>query len=183
MEFEQVVRGRRSVRDYLPAPVPRATLEHLIEIATQAPSAMNQQPWAFAVITGPARIEDYAQRARQWLLAQPVVTGAARALLEQAGYSVFHRAPALILVLASASSSQAYEDCCLAAQTLMLAAREAELGSCWIGLSRPWLELPQTQALIGIAPGYHVVAPIVLGTPAQWPPAHGRFVPNVFWLD
>ena len=52
--FWQIVRGRRSIRRYLPTPVPRRTLEALLDAASWAPSAHNRQPWRFCVLTEPA---------------------------------------------------------------------------------------------------------------------------------
>ena len=52
MEFEEVVRGRRSIRGYKPDAVPRKVIEEVIELATRAPSSMNTQPWHFYVLTG-----------------------------------------------------------------------------------------------------------------------------------
>ena len=52
MEFEELIRDRRSIRGYKPDPVPRRVIEELIEIATYAPSSMNTQPWHFYVVTG-----------------------------------------------------------------------------------------------------------------------------------
>ena len=50
MELMDGIRDRRSVRDYTDAAIDRATIERLIEAAILAPSAMNLQPWAFAVL-------------------------------------------------------------------------------------------------------------------------------------
>lgn len=52
MEFEELVRQRRSIRGYKPDPVPKALLREIIEIASGAPSSMNTQPWHFHVVTG-----------------------------------------------------------------------------------------------------------------------------------
>ena len=52
MEFDDVIRGRRSIRGYKPDPVPRALIEEIITLAMRAPSSMNVQPWNFYVITG-----------------------------------------------------------------------------------------------------------------------------------
>jgi len=38
------------VREYTSEPVDRETLEFLVDAAIQAPSAVNQQPWSFAVV-------------------------------------------------------------------------------------------------------------------------------------
>jgi nitroreductase len=52
MTFDEVVLGRRSIRGYLPRPVPRSLIEEILALAMRAPSSMNTQPWHFHVITG-----------------------------------------------------------------------------------------------------------------------------------
>ncbi len=52
MEFETLVKERRSIRGYKPDPVPRKVIEEIVEIAKGAPSSMNTQPWYLHVITG-----------------------------------------------------------------------------------------------------------------------------------
>ena len=47
MEFEQLIKARRSIRGYLDKPVPRAVSDEIIEVAKWAPSSMNTQPWYF----------------------------------------------------------------------------------------------------------------------------------------
>jgi nitroreductase len=51
MEYSEVVRKRRMVRNYQPdRPVPRSTLEELLELAIRAPSAGFSQGWHFLVL-------------------------------------------------------------------------------------------------------------------------------------
>ena len=52
MEFEEVIRGRRSIRGYKEDPVPKKVIHEVIELANRAPSSMNTQPWHFHVVTG-----------------------------------------------------------------------------------------------------------------------------------
>ena len=52
MDFETLVRERRSIRGYKPDPVPKEVIQEIIEIAKGAPSSMNTQPWFFHVVTG-----------------------------------------------------------------------------------------------------------------------------------
>ena len=54
MRYDDVIRGRRSIRGYKPDPVPRALIEEILELAMRAPSSMNTQPYRFYVITGDA---------------------------------------------------------------------------------------------------------------------------------
>lgn len=78
--------SRRSVRAFLPTPVPRATVEDILRVAARAPSGSNIQPWKVTVLTGaplerlsaailavhadPAQAaehrEEYAYYPRQW---------------------------------------------------------------------------------------------------------------------
>jgi nitroreductase len=52
MDFDDVILGRRSIRGYTSAPVPRALIEEILALAMRAPSSMNTQPWNFTVLTG-----------------------------------------------------------------------------------------------------------------------------------
>lgn len=185
MELMDALRNRRAVRDYKGNAISREVIERLIGAAILAPSAVNLQPWAFAALLDTKRIDSYAERARQWLLDNPAETGLgdeAREILEKPGFSIFYHAPALVLVMAQPPVRQSMEDCCLAAENLMLAARDEEIGSCWIGFARPWLNLPSTKKELGLSEEYSVVAPVVLGYPAAWPESHGRKPAEIHWL-
>jgi nitroreductase len=46
---------RRSVRAFLPTPIPRETVERILTLAARAPSGTNMQPWAVHVVAGTAR--------------------------------------------------------------------------------------------------------------------------------
>ena len=46
---------RRSIRAFLPEPVPQAVLEDLLKVASRAPSGTNTQPWQVHVLTGAAK--------------------------------------------------------------------------------------------------------------------------------
>ncbi len=63
MEFRDVVRRRRMVRNYTGAPVDRQSLDRILDAARRAPSAGNTQGQSFVVVTstaGRARIADLA---------------------------------------------------------------------------------------------------------------------------
>ena len=52
MQFNQLIKARKSVRGYLNKPVPREVIEAIIEVAKWAPSSMNTQPWHVHVVSG-----------------------------------------------------------------------------------------------------------------------------------
>ena len=80
----QAMASRRSVRAFLPTPVPRETVEAILALASRAPSGTNIQPWKVWVVAGaakqklsqrilaaheaddPAYTEDYQYYPRQW---------------------------------------------------------------------------------------------------------------------
>ena len=185
MELMDAIERRRAVREFTDARIERATIERLIHAATLAPSAMNLQPWAFAALFDQERIDGLGARAKSHLLANFPQTGpiaSIRNTIEAPHYKLFHRAPALVLLLAKSAEAQAAEDCCLAAQNLMLAARGEGIGSCWIHLARAWMNLSSTKEELGLPENYTVVAPIVLGYPKAWPASPGRNAPEIHWL-
>ena len=49
---DDVIRSRRSVRAFLPTPVPKAEIEAILDVASRAPSGTNTQPWQVYVLTG-----------------------------------------------------------------------------------------------------------------------------------
>lgn len=49
---DAAITSRRSVRAFLPTPVPRATVEAILQVASRAPSGTNTQPWRVHVLTG-----------------------------------------------------------------------------------------------------------------------------------
>ncbi len=52
---DQAIDSRQSTREFLPKPVPRDTLAHLLEMASRAPSGTNTQPWKVYVLQGASR--------------------------------------------------------------------------------------------------------------------------------
>ncbi|MGY6566043.1 MAG: nitroreductase [Halomonadaceae bacterium] len=54
MHVDDAIRSRKSVRRFLPDPVSRDTLAHIVEVAGRAPSGSNIQPWQVHVVTGEA---------------------------------------------------------------------------------------------------------------------------------
>jgi nitroreductase len=185
MDLMDVIANRRAVRRFEDTSIDQSMIHTLLNAAIAAPSAINRQPWAFAVCLDRKRVEELANRARAWLLENPGHAPAELSVHHMASnpeFAIFHHAPALVIVLAKGSESQAAEDCCLAAENLMLAAHNAGLGTCPIGLARPWLDLSSTKLELGVPKTYCVVVPIVLGHPTEWPESPGRKPPEIHWI-
>ena len=51
---DAAIASRRSIRAFLPTPVPRSDIEAILAIASRAPSGTNTQPWQVYVLVGSA---------------------------------------------------------------------------------------------------------------------------------
>lgn len=49
-QFLELVKARRSIRNFKPAPIPPDYVEKILEVARWAPSGANSQPWEFIVV-------------------------------------------------------------------------------------------------------------------------------------
>ncbi len=49
---DEAITSRRSIRAFLPEPVPRETIEAILAVASRSPSGTNTQPWQTYVLTG-----------------------------------------------------------------------------------------------------------------------------------
>ena len=185
MHILEAIESRRSVREYLGTPIERADVEALIEAAIEAPSAINQQSWAFVVVQDPKLLQRYSDAVKPRVLAtlsETALPPEFEVTLRDPEYHVFHRAPTLIVIYARPGDSFATVDCCLAAQNLMLAAHARGLATCWIGLAVPWLDRKSVKRDLGVPEDWTAVAPIVVGRPKGPPPRKPpRRPPDVIW--
>ena len=63
--FYEVMKQRRTVRQFSDKPVPRVVIENIIRTAGTAPSGANKQPWRFVAVQDPAlkkEIRDAAEK-------------------------------------------------------------------------------------------------------------------------
>ena len=54
---DAAITSRKSIRAFLPTPVPRETIEEILRVASRAPSGTNTQPWNAWVLTGDSKTE------------------------------------------------------------------------------------------------------------------------------
>ncbi|OGV62999.1 MAG: nitroreductase [Lentisphaerae bacterium RIFOXYC12_FULL_60_16] len=130
MTFLELVRQRRSVRDYRPDPVPRPLLEQCLEAARLAPSACNSQPWRFIVVDDPSLRTRVAEAAfggiytmNRFAAAAPVLVVVAR---ENSRYAA--RLGGLLRGV-----QFGLLDIGIAVDHFTLQAAELGIGTCWLG--------------------------------------------------
>ena len=55
MDLLKVIKERKSIRAFKSDPIPRETVEEILRLTVNAPSAINLQPWEFVVVMGEER--------------------------------------------------------------------------------------------------------------------------------
>ncbi len=155
MEFFDVIRGRRSVREFLDKPVSSKDIETCLEAARLAPSATNSQPWKFLVARKPEVREALAEAGfnQPCLKQAPVITvllgdrdlykkrlrrakelADVGALSSETMAAVEERYKAKPDSGREANDSAIRLNCMLAGEHYVLAAAALELGCCWVGM-------------------------------------------------
>lgn len=169
MDVVEAIKTRRSIRRFTQEGVSKTTIHELIEAAIQAPSSMNAQPWSFAVLQDRAILDAISQQTKEYLLdtmEQRPMLEKYRDLFENPQYDIFYGATTLLIVCGKVEFPKTEIDCALAAQNIMLSAHAMDLGTCWIGFAKVFLNTPHIKEVLGIPATYTVVAPLVVGHPA-----------------
>ena len=185
MELDKAISGRRAVREYTGEPVDERSIRILVDAAVQAPSAVNQQPWAFTVVRDQNVLDRVSRDAKSHMLSTLKAGPHSehfRSLLGNPEFHMFYHAPVLIVISAVAEGPWIAEDCALAGENLMLAAYDMGLGSCWIGLAQSYLNTPDGKTVLGIPAAWVPIAPIIVGRPKSMPPPVPRKEPVVRWV-
>lgn len=186
MDINEAIAGRRSTRSYTAQSVDESTLRRLINAAIMAPSAVNEQPWAFTVVRSQALLDQISHDAKAHMLATMSPDAHSehfRSLLNDAGFHIFYHAPVLVLISACAPGQWIVEDCAMAAENLMLSAYADGLGSCWIGFAQSFLNTPQGKSVLGLPAAWVAAAPIILGHADTMPPPVQRKAAEIHWVD
>lgn len=185
MDLQEAIEGRRSVREYTEAAVDEVTILRLIDAAVLAPSAMNEQPWAFTIVRNQALLSEISRRAKAHLLSSVAkdAQGDHFAVLHDESFQIFYHAPALVVISAVSAGSWAAENCALAAQNLMLTAFGMGLGTCWIGFAQGYINTEEGKQSLGLPASSIPVAPIIVGHPRSRAPAVPRRPPVVCWVE
>ena len=180
---------RRAFRKYLPERVSRDKIEKLLDAAVHAPSAINLQPWAFAVIQSPEVLKKISDRSKVELLNDPrwksTSSHSEHAIpLTDPNFNIFYGATTLIVICARKGGFCPAGDSYLAAENLMLAAHAMGLATCPIGLARDVLQTDDMKRELSIPSHYEAVLPVIVGYPDGSMPKTERAPPRIFrWIE
>jgi nitroreductase len=182
-EYSELLKLRRSIRDYEAKEVPLDTVKEIIRESCLAPSSGNGQPWRFVVVNNREVIKRLSDESKRNLLADIEHNPASpsrnyEGALRDESFNVFYNAPCLVFIGGSKSLLSLQVDCALAASYFMFSACERGLGTCWIGLGR-FIQDPELRKLIGMPEDYQIVAPVILGYPTTTPTEAARMEPQI----
>ncbi len=175
---------RRAVRDYAPKKIDKAAIRILLDAAVHAPTAVHEEPWAFAIVQDRTILKNLSDNVKN-LLARgadsihPLLGSHAFDRFTNPEFNVFYNAGTLIVIYGKPLGPFVVADCWLAAENLMLAAFANGLGTCPIGLAVAALNTPQWKREFGIPVEMTPVAPIIVGLPAGETPPVPRKPPEI----
>jgi nitroreductase len=97
-------------------------------------------------------------------------------------FEMLKPAAATLIICARPDAHNGEEDCCLAAQNLMLAAYAMGLGTHRIGFAKPWVNQARIKRGLSIPADYVPVFPVVVGYPSgDTPPVERRAPAILLW--
>jgi nitroreductase len=152
MDIMQVILSRRSIRKYQEREVEKEKLELLLKAGMAAPTACNNQPWEFVVITETNRLDQF------------------RRTMPFGKYNT----PAAIVVcnnpkMGKNSLCQNFwvEDCSAATENILIAAAGMGLGTVWLGVYPVKLMMANVSRIIGLPRQVKPLGIIYVGYPAE----------------
>ena len=161
MELLEIMRHRRSVRNFTGEEVTEVKLNAILEAGLLAASGKARYPWEFIVVRDKDTIKKMVE----------CRNGGSAALME---------ADVAIVVVADPEKTDVWtEDCSIAMTHMMLEADVVGLGSCWVqGRLREALDGRSTEEflreLLGYPENYKLAAILALGEPASYPGARKK---------
>ncbi len=160
MDAMKAIMTRRSIRRYTSEPVSDEVVEQLLRAACAAPSANNQQPWAFVVIddrelldTIPEEVHPYTQ------------------MLKEAPLAV------LVCGVSEREKHPGYweQDCAAATENLLLAAHALGLGAVWCGVHPREQREEGMRELLALPEEIVPFSIVAVGHPAEEKPPSERY--------
>ncbi|MDO9108778.1 MAG: nitroreductase family protein [Coriobacteriia bacterium] len=176
MELFEAISARHSMRSFTDEPVPRQVMERLISAASLAPSALNEQPWAFHVTTGETRkrLSEVMSHGTHHLEEFLALLGHTATIEQLEWYSELGGAPVVVACSIPRTDDEfllmnKYLSVGGAIENMLLAATDLGLGACAVTFSY-WvrdeigtlLEVPRDRIIVSmIAIGYPTDQPTV----------------------
>jgi nitroreductase len=183
MEFQDVLKNRRSIRDFQEKAVSVDTIRDIMSESCFAPSSGNGQPWQFIIVSRKEMLKRLSDESKKSLLADLAQNPESpvkqyEQILRNKDFNIFYNAPCLVYIFGPRDHRLLDVDCSLFACYFMLAAAARGLGTCWIGLGTN-IRNPEMRREIGIPENCRIVAPIIIGYPKSIPEPSVRNNPKI----
>ena len=171
----EAIKKRKSVKRFRPDPVPRETLEILVEAGAMGQSPLNVQDWHLSIIINPGIIEEihreldkdvkFLLRWKRLLrfVARPLKHREVVHMLEH--FPVRWGAPVLIILSSTYKSYSPEHDLGYVAQNICLAAMKFGLGACVLGSIIDFNRNKRLKELIRLPNGFKAFVGIEIGYP------------------
>ncbi len=183
MDYKKILINRRSVRNYLEKQVPIETILEIIHESTYAPSSGNEQPWKFIIINDRIAMKNISEEAKSnilnWIESNPNDNVKKyETLLKNKEYNIFYNASTVVLIIGDTNLKNTKVNCALAGSYFMMSATSRNLGTCWINFATHIKSKDMIKQL-GIPENHEIVAPIIIGYPAEVPTIPLRKEPEI----
>ena len=176
-----IIKGRRTVRDFRAIPVPKEHILKILDMARSAPTSGNQQPWKFLVVQDRAKLDRLKIEAAGWFLTDyekrrkptPGELDGVRTRVAATMAKVLS-APVYVAVLTDSASPYPPDnrhDGPLAAALLMIAARALGYGT---GYYTTYFPEERMREFLNIPDRYNLVCFTPIGVPVEWPAAPAK---------
>ena len=183
MDTLEAIRARRSVKSFKRHAMSRAEIKELLELAILSPTSYNIQNWRFVTITGQPRKDELCRLS----YGQKQVAEASLAIILCADLKAWDRDPGRYWKnlpkkdqdrIAGAirqayggnktlEKDEAFRSCCIAAQTIMLAAKSMGYDTC----PMEGFEFDKVGELINLPEDHIITMMVLVGRKAKEPPA------------
>jgi nitroreductase len=170
MSVYDLIRSRRSIRQFEPRLIERKSLEKIVEAARVAPSAANLQPLEFIAIDDEG-MKKAVFACLKW----------AAYIAPQGNPEPGHEPQAYVVTLVNSQiREKGYEyDVGAAMENMILAALGERIGSCWL-IS---VDKPRVMELLRIPGHYKIDCVLALGYPAETPLVEDMKDSCRYWKD
>ncbi len=183
MPFHDLLKNRRSIRDFQQKDVPLGIIKEIIKDSCLAPSASNGQPCNFIVIQNREMMKRISDECKKNLLDDFKKSPGAfseryETILKDETFNIFYNAPSVIYVVGSSDINSIDVDCALAVSYLMFSAANRGLGACWIGFGGN-IRDSKIREEIGLPDNYSIITPLIIGYPQSIPAPLERKEPQI----
>lgn len=169
---DNVIRSRRSIRNYKQIPVSRDTMQVILKAGINAPNGQNRQSWEIRVVDNPDTMSEIK-----------AAMSAANPDVPMAGDS-FRNAPVIAFIAADTSYDFSLLDCGMLSENMVLSAWSMGVGSICLGSPVRFLdgsesirsnpEIRKVMDKLGFSEGYQLVLCVGFGYPLESPDAKPR---------